>query len=171
MAEAPTTETTTAPEASAPDAAPAPAPAAPSGPAVTAAELETYKAALAELKTLKDAQLSEQERAQQAAKDAADRATAAEAEVAELRAAQARAKVAAEHGLPAALADRLKGDTAEALAEDAKALATLFKGATTPNLRTRPTPTLPTGGAVDSGSTGDIDPMKLAATVLARRLG
>ncbi|MFJ1704494.1 MULTISPECIES: DUF4355 domain-containing protein [unclassified Kitasatospora] len=171
MAEAPTTETTPAPEATAPEPTPAPTPAVPSAPALTAAELETYKSAVAELKALKDAQLSEQERAQQAAKDAADRAAAAEAELADLRAAQTRAKVATEHGLPAALADRLKGATAEELAADAKALADLLKGAATPNLRTRPTPTVPTGGAVDNGTTGDIDPMKLAATVLARRLG
>lgn len=170
MAEAPTTETTPAPEAPATEVTPAPAPAAPSAPAVSAAELESYRAAVAELKALKDAQLTEQERVQQAAKDAADRAAAAEAELADLRAAQTRAKVAADHGLPAVLADRLRGDTAENLAVDAKALAELLKG-TAPNLRTRPTPTVPTGGAVDNGTTGDIDPMKLAATVLARRLG
>jgi hypothetical protein len=44
-----------------------------------------------------------------------------------------RSTVAAKHGLPAALADRLQGETEEALEADAKALAAVAKTESAPN--------------------------------------
>ena len=58
-----------------------------------------------------------------------DRAEAAEKRAAVLELSAMRSTVALEHGLPADLVDRLRGDTAEALAEDAKNLMALLKSA------------------------------------------
>jgi len=56
-----------------------------------------------------------------------DRADAAEKRVATLEMNALRSKVASDNGLPADLVDRLRGDTAEALDEDAKNLTALLK--------------------------------------------
>ena len=56
-----------------------------------------------------------------------DRAEAAERRAAALESSALRSSIAAEHGIPADLVDRLRGDTAEALTEDAKALTALLK--------------------------------------------
>jgi hypothetical protein len=145
-----------------------PNPAPPAGPVISAEDL---KALQEELKAFKDSQLSEQERAAQAKADAEARAAAAETRLAELQANADRARVAAENGLPAWLADRVKGNTPEEMAADAKALAESIKGTASANLRTMPNPTVQGGGAAEPNNPGEIDPVKLAAKILARRNG
>lgn len=73
------------------------------------------KAAEARVKEHEDAQKSEAEKT-------AERAEKAERERDEARAELLRARVAARTGLPDELVDRLRGDTEEALEEDAKSL-------------------------------------------------
>jgi len=73
-----------------------------------------------QLKAIEDAKKSELEKAN-------ERATQAEAKAAQLEAKQLRTEVAAEAGIPAALAARLTGATREELLADAKALAELVK--------------------------------------------
>jgi hypothetical protein len=57
----------------------------------------------------------------------ADRADAAEKRAADLEMRALRSQVALDNNLPANLVDRLRGDTAEALAEDAQSLLTLLR--------------------------------------------
>ncbi|MCX4687289.1 hypothetical protein OG401_23805 [Kitasatospora purpeofusca] len=147
------------------------APVAPVAPAISDAELSVLREAAAELKTLKDAQLSEHERASQAKADAEARAVQAEGRLAELQATADRSRIAAEHGLPAWLADRVKGGTAEEMAADAKALAESIKGTASATLHTKPTGAVVGAGAGEPENPGDIDPVKLAAKILARRNG
>jgi hypothetical protein len=171
MAETPQAEGTGEVPANGPDPQKPAEPAVPAAPLISAADLKILQDAAAELKTFKDAQLSEQERAAQAKADAESRAAAAEARLAELQATADRARVAAENGLPAFLVDRLKGDTPEEMEADAKALAESLKGTATANLRTKPVATVQGGGAAESNDPGEIDPVKLAAKILARRNG
>lgn len=97
------------------------------------AEREARKAAekaAAELKAkldeIEQANLSDLEKAQQAAKAAQDR-------LAEMEATSLRQKVAIEKGVPAKWVDRLRGDTEEELAADAdQILADIQQSPTTP---------------------------------------
>ena len=97
------------------------------------AEREARKAAekaAAELKAkldeIEQANLSDLEKAQQAAKAATDR-------LAEMEATSLRQKVAIEKGVPAKWVDRLRGDTEEELAADAdQILADIQQSPTTP---------------------------------------
>jgi hypothetical protein len=80
-----------------------------------------------------------------------------------------REKIAKTSGLPLGLADRLNGSSEAEIRADADQLVEAIK--TMPaNLNTRPKSLVPTGGPVDPPPSLDIDPMKLAASVLARRL-
>ena len=86
----------------------------------TAAELK------AKLDEIEQANLSDLEKAQQAAKAATDR-------LAEIEATSRRQKVAIEKGVPAKWVDRLRGDTEEELAADAdQILADIQQSPTTP---------------------------------------
>ena len=86
----------------------------------TAAELK------AKLDEIEQANLSDLEKAQQAAKAATDR-------LAEMEATSLRQKVAIEKGVPAKWVDRLRGDTEEELAADAdQILADIQQSPTTP---------------------------------------
>ncbi|WP_329564775.1 hypothetical protein [Kitasatospora sp. NBC_01266] len=80
-----------------------------------------------------------------------------------------REAIAKTSGLPLGLADRLNGSTEAEIRADADRLIETIK-AMPANLNTRPKSLLPSGGPVDPPPTLDIDPMKLAASVLARRL-
>jgi hypothetical protein len=72
----------------------------------------------AKLKEIEDANLTEAQKTQQ-------RAEAAEARAAKLERDLMRTKIAAKHGLPDVLADRLMGDDEAAMEADAKVLAKL----------------------------------------------
>lgn len=86
----------------------------------TAAELK------AKLDEIEQANLSDLEKAQQAAKAATDR-------LAEIESTSLRQKVAIEKGVPAKWVDRLRGDTEEELAADAdQILADVQQSPTTP---------------------------------------
>lgn len=92
----------------------------------TAAELETLRAAAAELATRKAAELSETERLQAEAATEKARADAAEAVAAKAAADVLRLSVAATKSLTPEQAARLQGSTREELEADADALKALF---------------------------------------------
>lgn len=79
----------------------------------------------AELKTIRDAQLSDEDRAKQAAADTA-------AELAELRLDANRKTVALDKGVPANLLEFLTGDTKEAMEAQADTLLTVLNAPKTP---------------------------------------
>ncbi|BAJ30088.1 hypothetical protein KSE_43050 [Kitasatospora setae KM-6054] len=82
-----------------------------------------------------------------------------------------REKAAKSSGLSLGLAGRLSGTTEAEIKADADRLMEEIR-AMPANLRTQPKSILPTGGAVDQPPSHlDIDPIKLAATIMARRLG
>jgi hypothetical protein len=109
----------------------------------------------AKVKEYEDAQLSEQEKKERDLADATTRATAAETKLAKLEAALAA-------GLPRDLADRLQGDTPEALAEDAAKLAALVK--TEDDGATPPAPGSLDGGARKPAPKKSIDEQIVEAT-------
>lgn len=116
-----------------------------------AAELETLRAAAAELAQRKTADLTESQRIQ-AEKDAADAArVAAEAERDAARADVLRIRVAADKKLNPAQAAWLKGSTKEELEASAEQLLTDFAPAAPPNHRP------PTGGGADVGAGKDVN--------------
>lgn len=116
-----------------------------------AAELETLRAAAAELATRKASEMTETQRIQ-AEKDAAEAArVAAEAERDAARAETLRVGVAASKGLTPEQAGRLRGATKEELEADADALKALFAPA--PPANHRP----PTGGGSDVGAGKDVN--------------
>lgn len=94
-----------------------------------AAELETLRAAAAELATRKAAELSETERLQAEAAQAKTDADAARAAAAEATANLVRAQVAADKGLTTEQAARLRGSTREELEADADVLRAMFQPA------------------------------------------
>ncbi|KIQ63112.1 hypothetical protein TR51_30480 [Kitasatospora griseola] len=78
-----------------------------------------------------------------------------------------RQQIGAKFSIPEALRDRLNGTNADELTADAQKLAENFR----PNLRTRPYPLVKTGGPAERDlSNGEIDPVKLAARILQRRM-
>lgn len=82
-----------------------------------------------------------------------------------------REKAAKSSGLSLGLAGKLSGTTEAEIKADADRLMEEIR-AMPANLRTQPKSILPTGGAVDQPPSHlDIDPIKLAATIMARRLG
>ncbi|WP_395294889.1 hypothetical protein ACF9IK_16105 [Kitasatospora hibisci] len=82
-----------------------------------------------------------------------------------------REKVAKSSGLSLALAGRLSGTTEAEVKADADRLMEAIRSMPA-NLRTHPKSSVPTGGAVDQPPSHlDIDPIKLAANIMARRLG
>ncbi|MFJ5121546.1 hypothetical protein [Kitasatospora sp. NPDC088548] len=82
-----------------------------------------------------------------------------------------REKAAKSSGLSLALAGRLSGTTEAEIKADADRLMEAIRSMPA-NLRTQPKSILPTGGAVDQPPHHlDIDPIKLAANIMARRLG
>ncbi|WP_031075967.1 hypothetical protein [Streptomyces sp. NRRL WC-3742] len=82
-----------------------------------------------------------------------------------------REKVAKSSGLSLALAGRLSGTTEAEIKADADRLMEAIRSMPA-NLHTRPKSLVPTGGAVDQPPSHlDIDPIKLAANIMARRLG
>ncbi|WP_043467238.1 hypothetical protein [Kitasatospora sp. MBT66] len=82
-----------------------------------------------------------------------------------------REKVAKSSGLSLALAGRLSGTTEAEIKADADRLMEAIRSMPA-NLRTHPKSLVPTGGAVDQPPSHlDIDPIKLAANIMARRLG
>lgn len=96
-----------------------------------ATELETLRAAAAELATRKAADLTETERLQAEAAAAKADADAARAQAAAATAGLVRAQVAADKGLTVDQAARLQGSTKEELEADADALKALFQPAGT----------------------------------------
>ncbi|MFJ5118458.1 hypothetical protein [Kitasatospora sp. NPDC088548] len=82
-----------------------------------------------------------------------------------------REKVAKSSGLSLALAGRLSGTTEAEIKADADRLMEAIRSMPA-NLHTQPKSLVPTGGAVDQPPSHlDIDPIKLAANIMARRLG
>ncbi|MFD8322651.1 hypothetical protein [Kitasatospora purpeofusca] len=82
-----------------------------------------------------------------------------------------REKVAKSSGLSLGLAGRLSGTTEAEIKADADRLMEAIRSMPA-NMHTHPKPLVPTGGAVDRASSHlDIDPIKLAANIMARRLG
>ncbi|MFF7587786.1 hypothetical protein ACFZCK_09925 [Kitasatospora purpeofusca] len=81
-----------------------------------------------------------------------------------------REKVAKSSGLSLALAGRLSGTTEAEIKADADRLMEAIRSMPA-NLHTHPKSLVPTGGAVDQPTHLDIDPIKLAANIMARRLG
>ncbi|MFB7472722.1 hypothetical protein [Kitasatospora sp. NPDC056184] len=78
-----------------------------------------------------------------------------------------RQQIGAKFSIPEALRDRLAGSNAEEITADARNLAEHFRSP----LQNMPTPLVKGGGAVehDSGNR-EIDPVKLAALILQRRM-
>lgn len=99
----------------------------------------------AKVREFEDRDRSEIERAQARIEELEQAASAAQQQVADLQAAQMRSRVASEIGLPAALADRLRGDDEDQVRQDAEQLMAAV-GASRP----APTPF----GAGPRGSTG-----------------
>ncbi|MGW2541742.1 hypothetical protein ACWC5I_12930 [Kitasatospora sp. NPDC001574] len=82
-----------------------------------------------------------------------------------------REKVAKASGLSLALAGRLSGTTEAEIRADADCLMEAIRSMPA-NPQAHPKSILPTGGAVDQPPSHlDIDPIKLAANIMARRLG
>lgn len=78
-----------------------------------------------------------------------------------------RQQIGAKFAIPETLRDRLNGSTAEEITADAQNLAEHFRA----NLRTQPYPLVNTGGPAERDlSNGEIDPVKLAARILQRRM-
>ncbi len=79
-----------------------------------------------------------------------------------------RQQVGAQFSIPEILRDRLNGGNADEITADAQKLAEHYR----PNLRTVPTPLVKGGGAAEYYRHSDeIDPIKLAARILQRRMG
>lgn len=79
-----------------------------------------------------------------------------------------RQQIGKQFAIPEALWDRLNGGNADEITTDAQNLAEHCR----PNLRTVPTPLVEGGGAAEYyPGNGEIDPIKLAARILQRRMG
>ncbi|MGW7582838.1 hypothetical protein ACWGKU_02040 [Kitasatospora sp. NPDC054768] len=78
-----------------------------------------------------------------------------------------RQQIGAKFSIPETLRDRLNGSTAEEITADAQKLSTHFR----PSLRTQPSSLVKGGGASEPNpDSGEIDPVKLAARILQRRM-
>ncbi|MCX4686457.1 hypothetical protein OG401_19440 [Kitasatospora purpeofusca] len=78
-----------------------------------------------------------------------------------------RQQIGAKFSIPEPLRDRLSGSTAEEITADAQNLAAHFRS----SLRTQPSSLVKGGGASEPNpDSGEIDPVKLAARILQRRM-
>jgi hypothetical protein len=90
------------------------------------ADYDDLKTAAGRLKEIEDAQKTEQERLAEQLQAATAEREAAEQRARDLETGMLRQRIAAEKGLPAALADRLAGGTEEEIAADADALLAAY---------------------------------------------
>lgn len=78
-----------------------------------------------------------------------------------------RQQIGAKFSIPESLRDRLNGSNADEITEDARKLSEHFRV----SLRTQPSSLVKGGGASEANpDSGEIDPVKLAARILQRRM-